>query len=317
LWTDFYSGRTFYITTAQAADASLVRVKSYADVFEEYQTHPEPKSAASNGFPCSPATRGLLGRRHVHAASICYIGKESNRLDEVEENLVHNWDEVREVYFDPKHDPWRARVLPILKLFPRAEVARIAGIQDRQVRRLLSGLYNPSPKTRARLTREAAEYARARPGSAPPADDLDACAAFLDSIKAKDDPCDLYVQPCLRLLPRAEIRKISGISERQFRRIRDNLCTPLPKTRDVLTRAAADYARARLGPSAPADDIAACRAFLEATRGLPPPASHDDGLRSAQNGDGPGSNAALATNQLQSGHERTCGAPLSPNPSTG
>jgi len=63
-WIDIHSGDTYAIATEANADARLARVKSYAEVFSEYVTHPEPKSAGSNG-PCSRSDRGVLDRQVV------------------------------------------------------------------------------------------------------------------------------------------------------------------------------------------------------------------------------------------------------------
>jgi hypothetical protein len=44
-WIDRYSGKAFPITTLDGGSSQVARAKSYRDVFEEYATHPEPKSA--------------------------------------------------------------------------------------------------------------------------------------------------------------------------------------------------------------------------------------------------------------------------------
>jgi DNA adenine methylase len=153
---------------------------SYGDVLAEYETHPEPKSAAADGTPCSRTTRGLLQRRPVRATSIVYIGKESNRLEEVEEGLIHSPDEVQEVYRDPRQDPWLTHVVPVLKMIPRRDLAR-AGLSESQIKRLRNGHCMPSAKTRLLLTRAAGDYARSQLGPGAPADDLAACAALMRS----------------------------------------------------------------------------------------------------------------------------------------
>jgi hypothetical protein len=45
---------------------------------------------------------------------LTYIGKESNRLDEVNERLVHELAAVLNEYGDPSIDSWRTHVLPVL-----------------------------------------------------------------------------------------------------------------------------------------------------------------------------------------------------------
>jgi hypothetical protein len=80
-------------------------VKSIEDVYHEYKTHPESKSAGPNGNPCGPYTRGPLYRRHIYAAYVRLIGKEANKIEEVEHERIDEWAEVREEYQDPKLDP--------------------------------------------------------------------------------------------------------------------------------------------------------------------------------------------------------------------
>jgi hypothetical protein len=41
-------------------------------------------------------------------AALKYIGKESNKLEDVESGLVHATDSVYTQYPDPRHDEWRA-----------------------------------------------------------------------------------------------------------------------------------------------------------------------------------------------------------------
>ena len=97
-WTDIHSRQEYHITTSGPGSGGLVRVKSYCDVLAEYEGHPEAKSAALDGAPCGPGTHGLLGRRVVRAGQIVHIGKEANRLDDVEAGWIHDVDEVVEVY---------------------------------------------------------------------------------------------------------------------------------------------------------------------------------------------------------------------------
>jgi hypothetical protein len=107
-------GNTYPITTRDGGDAHAARVKSYRDVFEEYVTHPEPKSAGPDGNTCDRSARGLLTRRHVFAASIYHVGKESNFVEEVEAGLLHDLEEVQEKYLDPREDPWTHYVVSVL-----------------------------------------------------------------------------------------------------------------------------------------------------------------------------------------------------------
>src|SRR6202043_308117 len=113
------------------AGPKVARVKSIGDVFNEHKLHPESKSAGPDGNPCGPNTRGVLSRRSVHAAYVFSIGKESNKLEEVEHEEIHDLEEVLECYWDPKDETWFVLVAPILKLIPREKLAKIAGVTQR------------------------------------------------------------------------------------------------------------------------------------------------------------------------------------------
>ena len=90
---------------------------------------PEPKSASSSGDPSERKTIGLLQRRHVRVASILCVGKETNRLESVQQGLVHDWSEVYTLYRNPELDAWRSEILPRLKQI-RAKVLSEATGKD-------------------------------------------------------------------------------------------------------------------------------------------------------------------------------------------
>ena len=88
-WIDQYSrSSTESARRLQQALGTIARVKSYGDVLEEYEYHEEAKCADASGAPCGKQTVGLLQRRHVTIESMTPIGKESNKLEEVEEGTV-------------------------------------------------------------------------------------------------------------------------------------------------------------------------------------------------------------------------------------
>lgn len=146
-WVDIYSGGRYGITTAADPSRGTVRVQSYQDVLGQYRSHPEAKSAGPDGAPCGRDTIGLLARRSVTALSIEYIGKEANRLEEVEGGLIHTWEEVVATYADPTADDWTTKIVPLLKKTPRAELARLTGLSDSTIRRLRNGRTCPRAQT--------------------------------------------------------------------------------------------------------------------------------------------------------------------------
>jgi hypothetical protein len=158
-WTDVHSGSIYAITTEPNADSRLVRVKSYAEVFAEYVTHPEPKSATSSG-PCSRSDRGLLERQLIVGTRVIYMGKESNQLEAVENGTVQSWDEVQGIYEDARRDPFTLYVGTILKQIKCAELVQKTGCKERHIIVIRNGHRNPSATLRKALIEIAAEYAR-------------------------------------------------------------------------------------------------------------------------------------------------------------
>jgi len=144
---DVHSGARYGITTTGDPSGETVRVQSYQDVLGQYRSHPEPKSAGPDGTPCGRDTVGLLVRRPVTALTIEYIGKEANRLEEVEDGLIHAWDEVVTTYVDSTADEWTTKIVPLLKKIPRADLARLTGLSESTIRRLRNGRTRPRVQT--------------------------------------------------------------------------------------------------------------------------------------------------------------------------
>jgi len=114
-WIDQYSGKPFRITTeSHHGGRGVARVKTYGDGFEEYEWHPESKSADANGEPAGKQTIGLLQRRHITVDHVMYIGRESNQLEDVDAGLVRANDGYTE-YPDPRRDYWQMVIVPALK----------------------------------------------------------------------------------------------------------------------------------------------------------------------------------------------------------
>ncbi|HEY1654244.1 MAG TPA: hypothetical protein VGF86_03935, partial [Candidatus Tumulicola sp.] len=117
-WIDQYSkaGKRYRISaTAPRGSRTLARAKSFGDVLREYEYHPEAKCTDSTGKPCGRQSVGLLGRSHVSIDSSVYIGKESNRLEEVAEQTLTDPTAAYTVYSDPQRDEWETKILPRLK----------------------------------------------------------------------------------------------------------------------------------------------------------------------------------------------------------
>lgn len=189
-WTDRFSGERFRLSaTAETGGAGVARVQTYLDVLADFRTHPEAKSAAPEGGPCTRRTVGLLRRRVVRPAYLVHVGKESNKLEEVEAGLEHDPEEVYAEYADPRRDPWRVLVLPVLRDVPARRLSEETGLAVTTVKAARNGRTAPLGRTRAALTRVAATFTRERMGElglSRPTDDLAACAAFLDAHLDRD-----------------------------------------------------------------------------------------------------------------------------------
>ena len=143
-WIDQYSGKQYEITTEGFhGSRGVARVKTYGEVLREYEFHPGAKSADAKGKPSGKQTVGLLRRRHVRVERIIYIGRESNRLEEMEAGVIHSPESVYTEYPDPRRDEWETRILPVLKKIPIAALMRVSGRSRSMLARTLAGRSRP------------------------------------------------------------------------------------------------------------------------------------------------------------------------------
>jgi hypothetical protein len=139
-WIDQYSGKRYRITASGPHGSRRVaRVKSYGDVLREYEFHPEAKCADSTGATCSKQTVGLLCRRHIRVDGLDYIGKESNLLEEVEEQSLLDGSEVYSKYADPRRDEWATKILAKLKAVPMRELMERTGLPRSTLQAIRAG----------------------------------------------------------------------------------------------------------------------------------------------------------------------------------
>jgi hypothetical protein len=94
--------------------------------------------------PAINALCGLLARRAVEAVSITYVGKESNLLEDVENEIVHDWDDVQQRYQDERLDLLNR----VLREIPAKELAKAARISERAIKAIRNGHSKPSARTR-------------------------------------------------------------------------------------------------------------------------------------------------------------------------
>jgi hypothetical protein len=148
-WFDQYSGKTYRInTTGDYGTKDTAQVKTYGEVLLEYEFHAESKCADANGKPCDKQTVGLLQRRHVRIGQVTYIGKETNKLEEVESGLIHSAENVYTEYPDPRRSEWSTKTLPTLKSLSLAQAIKLfPQFSRRMLIDARSGRSTPHPRS--------------------------------------------------------------------------------------------------------------------------------------------------------------------------
>ena len=129
----------------------IARVKTYGDVLREYAFQPGSKSADARGKPSGKQTIGLLRRRHIQVDQIIYIGKESNRLEEIESGTIHSAQSVYTEYPDPRRDEWQTKILPALRKLPVRVLIRLTNKSRSMLTRTLAGHSRPRARNQMLL----------------------------------------------------------------------------------------------------------------------------------------------------------------------
>ena len=151
-WIDQYTGKQYRITTQGFhGGRDTARVKTYGDVLGEYAFHPGSKSADAKGQPSGKQTIGLLQRRHIRVGQIINIGKESNKLEEIEAGTVHSAQIVYTEYPDPRREEWQTKILPILRRFPMRVLMRLTNKSRSMLKRTLAGRSRPRVRNQVLL----------------------------------------------------------------------------------------------------------------------------------------------------------------------
>jgi hypothetical protein len=151
-WVDRYSGKRIPVSTTEEMDGpERARLQTYRDVVREFRTHPEAKSADAQGRACGRQTAGLLRRRVVQETYLAHIGKEANKLEEVEAGLERDAEAIYAEYQRPHRDGGSAVILPLLRQQNLAALARASGVSERQLRSLVAGRCRPHVRTQTRI----------------------------------------------------------------------------------------------------------------------------------------------------------------------
>lgn len=163
-WVNRYSSRQYRLTQEPFrgfVQPGIVRPRTYRDILSDYLANPEAKSLAPDGALCAADTVGLLARRPVRLATLSHIGKESNRLEDVQAGLVEGLDEVVNQYDDFYARVFAPLVLPVLQELGVRETARRTGHSVGAVSAALSQCSRPRPAQLRRYEAVAAAHARA------------------------------------------------------------------------------------------------------------------------------------------------------------
>jgi hypothetical protein len=91
-WTDaecvnVCDGKSYRLARCQSSKLDKVVPQTFGYILRLYRCHPESKSMAPDGSPCSASTCGLLQRASVTAIRPRYVGKETDRRWEQGEDL--------------------------------------------------------------------------------------------------------------------------------------------------------------------------------------------------------------------------------------
>lgn len=85
--TNVFDGKVYHLALQQSSKMDKVIPQTFGYVLRLYPCHPESKSLAPDGNPCSASTCGLLQRASINAGTPRYVGKETDRRWEQGEDL--------------------------------------------------------------------------------------------------------------------------------------------------------------------------------------------------------------------------------------
>jgi hypothetical protein len=153
-WRNRRDGQPLAVTTQSGGERGKVRLGTVGDVVAAYRLHPETKSGDPRGGFGRRGSVGVLPRLTVRAVGLpVHIGKESNRLEEVQDGLVSDPDEVYLEYRDERRE-WEA-ALPALRRLRDEKgwrhPAEASGLSERALRYALNGGKMPHQAARRLL----------------------------------------------------------------------------------------------------------------------------------------------------------------------
>jgi hypothetical protein len=82
---------------------------------------------------------------------VAHVGKEANKLEEVEAGLENDPEAIYTEYHRPGRDEWVTVILPELRQQNLARLAGTCGVSERQLRTLAGGKVTPRRSTQQRI----------------------------------------------------------------------------------------------------------------------------------------------------------------------
>ncbi len=149
-WLNKYTGDEVSLLQDNTLAPWAAAVRTYREVFHRYRLHREPKSLDPGGGLCERNSRGLLPRRPVQLVHCPHIGKESNRLEDLECGMISDWEEVREEYGE---DLFHTVVIPVLQRLSKGKIARETDLHPETIQAIRNHRQNPRKNTRKLLER--------------------------------------------------------------------------------------------------------------------------------------------------------------------
>lgn len=155
-WTNRYDGKRYPVEPINGErDPQSAGLSTFRSYLATFRHHPEAKSAGKGGVPCEKQTVGLLQRRQVKVGYVVHVGKEANKLEQVEAGIVSVEDEVYNVYSDPWDD-----VRFALERMPTQELSGQSGLSRKGLYKLRYGMSRPHPMNHASLRDVAVGWVR-------------------------------------------------------------------------------------------------------------------------------------------------------------
>ncbi len=138
-WRNLYdpTGPDYRITTTRWDNArgprpvDLVEVSTYRQLLRRYHFHPEAKYA---GTDTGDRGIGWLERRSIRPVHITTVGKETNKLDEVQAGLYATADEILTTY--DSRDAELEQALVALAHLSGRDLQRVTGVDRRTIDRV-------------------------------------------------------------------------------------------------------------------------------------------------------------------------------------